>query len=44
MFTAKDIMSSRQIISRRLYVRLKETCLLANRGLLTVNDLNNIKV
>jgi len=34
VFLAKDIMSYRQIISRRLYVRLKVTCPLASRALL----------
>jgi len=33
LFPANDIMSNRQIISSRLYIRLKGTCSLASRAL-----------
>jgi len=38
LFLAKCIVSYRQIISSRLYVRLKETCSLAGGALLNIGD------
>jgi len=38
LFPSKGIVSYRQTISRRFYVRLKRTCPLANRELLNTGE------
>jgi len=38
LFPAKGVVSYRQIISSRLYVRLKETCSLAGRALINTRE------
>jgi len=38
LFSAKDIIGTRQLISSRPYVRLKGTCSLASRVLLDIGE------